>query len=267
MKIERISDNQIRCTLNRADLEERQLNLRELAYGTDKARMLFREMMQRAMEELGFSPDNMPLVIEAVPLRGEGIMLIITRVEDPEELDTRFSKFSPSVMEGSDSLRMLDRGRGRVSAEDVLKTIGNILGVNGESGEGRSEGATGSADTDSSDDCKDGGSKSARSYREHMMREFDINRAFRFYDVDALHAAARVLLPYFSGPSSLYRRDDPATYYLVVHKGDHTPEEFNKICNIITEYGAQVRHRYSSEGYYREHYETVFSGDAIQRMQ
>ena len=260
MKIERVSDNQIRCTLNRADLEERQLNLRELAYGTDKARMLFREMMQRAMEETGFSPDNMPLVIEAVPLRGEGIMLIITRVEDPEELDTRFSKFSPSVMEGSDSLRMLDRSRGRVSAEDVLKTIGNILGVNGESGKESSENSGNSSDPDND-------KRGERPYREHMMREFDINRAFRFYDVDALRAAARVLLPYFNGTSSLYRRDDPVTYYLVVHKGDHTPEEFNKICNIITEYGAQVRHRYSSEGYYREHYETMFEGDAIQRMQ
>lgn len=254
MKIEKVSDNQIRCTLNRADLEERQLNLRELAYGTDKARMLFREMMQRATEELGFSPDNMPLVIEAVPLRGEGIMLIITRVEDPEELDTRFSKFSPSVMEGSDSLRMLDRGRGRVSAEDVLKTIGNILGVNGESGKEHG-------------DSKDGEKDGRESYREHMIRDFDINRVFRFYDVDALRAAARVLMPYFTGTSSLYRRDDPVTYYLVVHKGEHTPEEFNKICNIITEYGAQVRHRYSSEGYYREHYETMFEGDAIQKMQ
>ena len=53
MKIEKVSDNQIRCTLNRADLEERQLNLRELAYGTDKARMLFREMMSRACRECG----------------------------------------------------------------------------------------------------------------------------------------------------------------------------------------------------------------------
>lgn len=27
--------------------------------------------------------------------------------------------------------------------------------------------------------------------------------------------------------------------YLVIHKDDHTPEEFNKVCNIICEYAQQ----------------------------
>ena len=44
MKIEKLSDNQIRCTLTRADLAERQLQLSELAYGTEKARSLFHDM-------------------------------------------------------------------------------------------------------------------------------------------------------------------------------------------------------------------------------
>ena len=48
MKIEKISDNQIRCTLTRADLADRQLQLSELAYGTEKAKSLFRDMMQQA---------------------------------------------------------------------------------------------------------------------------------------------------------------------------------------------------------------------------
>ena len=47
MKIEKLSDNQIRCTLTRADLAERQLQLSELAYGTEKARSLFHDMMQQ----------------------------------------------------------------------------------------------------------------------------------------------------------------------------------------------------------------------------
>ncbi len=34
-------------------------------------------------------------MIEAIPVNTESIILIITKVEDPEELDTRFSKFSP----------------------------------------------------------------------------------------------------------------------------------------------------------------------------
>ena len=96
MKIERINDNQIRCTLTGSDLSSRNLNLIELAYGTDKARSLFQEMMQKASSEVGFQADDTPLMIEAIPLSAESIMLIITKVEDPEELDARFSRFSPT---------------------------------------------------------------------------------------------------------------------------------------------------------------------------
>ena len=37
MKIERINDHQIRCTLTKADLVDRELKISELAYGTEKA--------------------------------------------------------------------------------------------------------------------------------------------------------------------------------------------------------------------------------------
>ena len=35
MKIEKVNENQIRCTLTREDLAERQIKLSELAYGTE----------------------------------------------------------------------------------------------------------------------------------------------------------------------------------------------------------------------------------------
>ena len=95
MKIERINENQIRCTLTSSDLSARNLNLGELAYGTEKAKKLFHEMIQKASNEVGFEADDIPLMVEAIPLSSESIMLIITKIEDPEELDTRFSRFSP----------------------------------------------------------------------------------------------------------------------------------------------------------------------------
>ena len=46
MKIERLNENQIRCTLSKEDLESRHMKISELVYGTDKAKSLFREMMR-----------------------------------------------------------------------------------------------------------------------------------------------------------------------------------------------------------------------------
>lgn len=66
----------------------RNINIVELAYGTEKAKKLFREMIQRASNEVGFEAEDIPLMVEAIPLSSESIMLVITKIEDPEELDT-----------------------------------------------------------------------------------------------------------------------------------------------------------------------------------
>lgn len=91
MKIEKVNSNQIRCTLNKNDLTNREIKISELAYGTEKAQELFKDMMEQASDEFGFDADNIPLMIEAIPLSSESIMLVITKVDNPEELDDKFA--------------------------------------------------------------------------------------------------------------------------------------------------------------------------------
>ncbi len=94
MKIEKLNDNQIRCTLTREDLLSRHIKLSELAYGTEKTKALFHDMMSQASRDFGFEAEDMPVMIEAIPLSPEKIVLIITKVDCPDELDTRFSEFT-----------------------------------------------------------------------------------------------------------------------------------------------------------------------------
>ena len=79
MKIEKLNENQIRCTLNKDDLAKRQIKLSELAYGSDKAKRLFRDMMIQASTEVGFEANDIPLVIEAIPVSSDCIVLIVTK--------------------------------------------------------------------------------------------------------------------------------------------------------------------------------------------
>ena len=82
VKIERTSENQIRCTLNKHDLMERQLKISELAYGSDKAKELFRDIMEQANIDLGFDADDIPLMIEAIPTSRDSIILLINKVDN-----------------------------------------------------------------------------------------------------------------------------------------------------------------------------------------
>lgn len=90
MKLEKLSDTQIRCTLSKEDLSQRQLHLSELAYGSEKAKELFRDMMQQASIELGFEADNIPLMIEAIPISNDCLVLVVTKVEDLTNLTLAF---------------------------------------------------------------------------------------------------------------------------------------------------------------------------------
>ncbi len=61
MKIEKLNDNQIRCTLTRADLADRQIKLSEIVCGSDKAKSLFQDMMEQAASEFGFEAEVLNL--------------------------------------------------------------------------------------------------------------------------------------------------------------------------------------------------------------
>ena len=122
MKIEKINDNQIRCTLTRQDLADREIKLSELAYGTEKAKLLFRDMMQQAAYEFGFEANDIPLMIEAIPISSDSVILIVTKVEDPEELDTRFSRFSDPDPEDlyEDAMSGSVQNAAAAGADDIL---------------------------------------------------------------------------------------------------------------------------------------------------
>lgn len=89
MKIEKLSETQIQVTLNHSDLTDRDLKISELAYGSKKAQALFKDMMVRAYEDFGFETDNVPLMIEAVPLSADSIMIVVTKVEDPSQIEQK----------------------------------------------------------------------------------------------------------------------------------------------------------------------------------
>lgn len=128
MRIEKISDKQIRCTLTQADLQNHHINIGELAYGSEKARSLFQEMLSQASREFNFHAENMPLMIEAVPMSGDNLVLVITKVEDPDEIDTRFSKFSPAIDDDdfSGDFADIEAAFGDTKADEIIEEFNRL---------------------------------------------------------------------------------------------------------------------------------------------
>jgi adapter protein MecA 1/2 len=52
----------------------------------------------------------------------------------------------------------------------------------------------------------------------------------------------------------------------MVHKNDHTPEEFNRICNIICEYAVQKNYNPAVGAYFEEHGKIITGPWALQML-
>lgn len=256
MKIERVNDHQIRCTLTKADLVDRELKISELAYGTEKAKTLFRDMMQQASFECGFEAENIPLMIEAIPLNSECIVLIITKVEDPEELDTRFSKFAPSVHDEEDGATENGSDGYLEGADDVLDLFKRIH-------EGRFKEASATA-SDSTPEVSASLAELVEDSRD--TDDSDLATVFSFSRLNELARLAHLLKNYYDASNSLYKNESTGAYSLILTKGGHTPEEFNKVCNIASEYGTPEKYSSATEAYLNEHCELFIKGSALQSL-
>ena len=129
MKIEKINDNQIRCTLTPEDLKARDIRISELTYGSGKARTLFRDMMKEALNHCGFRLDNAPLMIEATPDSGGNLTLIITKVKNPEEIDSRFAHFTGDP--SGDDYSFSSLAKDMPAADDILKRLKELFDGDG----------------------------------------------------------------------------------------------------------------------------------------
>ncbi len=260
MKIERVNDHQIRCTLTREDLADRELKLSELAYGTEKAKSLFRDMMQQASFEFGFEAEDIPLMIEAIPLSSECIILIITKVEDPEELDTRFSKFAPSVHDENNDLDEMMESLAD-GADDVLDLFKKI----------QDNHFTDISDEDDNLPTIDAEPKSGLKDNLSDKKPLISNNQelTRIYSFDSLHTVIRlshVLANLYQGVNSLYKKQKDERFVLVITKSNLSPSSFNKVCNVLSEYGTPEKSVYASEAFLEEHFEPIVKNTAIQEL-
>ena len=249
MKIEKISETQIRCTLSKQDLADRNLKISELAYGSDKAKELFHELMTQASYECGFEAEDVPLMIEAIPVSGDCLVLIVTKVEDPDELDTRFSNFS-SFREASPEDNNISSIASSV-ADEILECFGQL-------------GALLKKDRKSIEATDN---KEVPLEKEASVE--DMSKYYRIYSFPTLNAVTTLshkIVTHYFGKNHLYKDETDNTYYLILYVSDHTAQEFNRICNVLSEYATPIVNDYATLSYFKEHFRLILKNNAVQTL-
>ncbi|MCR4716153.1 MAG: adaptor protein MecA [Lachnospiraceae bacterium] len=287
MKIELINESKIKCTLSREDLVSHNMVLTEFAYGSEKARAFFRDIMLQAEDELGFeAEDNIPLMIEAVPIGQDSLILFVTKVEDPEELDTRFSRFtrpSDEVLdaieseseedEEDDEDRMNLEVHVETNVDDGVQSTDELLDVVKDAVRNAVEGLARAVEV--GQDGRDNFiplNESAKKINTGKTDSDSPNKSkshvavFKFDSLDDVCNAAVVAYSYSHTDNTLYKDTVSGCYHLVVFSGNMSTDKFAKLCNILTEYGTRQHPSYAQVSYYEEHYMCVIRSNALQTL-
>lgn len=284
MKLEKLSDTQIRCTLSKEDLSQRQLHLSELAYGSEKAKELFRDMMQQASIELGFEADNIPLMIEAIPISNDCLVLVVTKVEDPDELDTRFSRFSKINMDDSFDEDFSDIDDTDFEEMDFLDDEDDIdmddeplpFSPSSDFDNADSDASTSSKERSAIDDALDliaPFTQAIAQAKKEAMRKKKENRSsvqdcqyYSFQDFSQAAQLGAFLAPFFEGESSLYKDSFSNNYYMILRKTQSENDTFHRACNIAADFGVRISASYATPAYFREHFETILEENAVEML-
>lgn len=235
MKIEKINDNQIRCTLSKEDLADRNIKLSELAYGTGKTRELFQDMMRQANDDFGFEVNDIPLMVEAIPVSPESIILVITKVEDPEETENHLAKFFSKEIKDGILSHLENEELNLEDFEELESSASEFIEKNSKSKD------------DKEDDSL-------------LYSIYVFNNLSEVIDV------AKLLAPFFKGDSSVYKSPFNNKYYLSLCMEMEEEKNLSRICSILTEHGTRETPTYVKELFYMEHFDEIVADKAIEKL-
>lgn len=240
MKLERINENSIALIMESSELKDRNLKITDLTYGSMKSKELFLELARLAKSELNFTIDT-PIAVEAVPLKDGNIKLIVTKVYDPDELDARFSRFTPMKNEPLpfNIIQLLENTIDKF--EDALKsTAPKDLNL----------------------------TKNLNKLEIHGDK--DIICIVEFPEIDKASDAAKNVSNY-NYDSIFYKDEKSGNFYLVLSIRSDAPKdilnEFNKSCNTLAEYGRKIEGKIGmNKAYYDEHYKIIIKDNAVYKL-
>ncbi len=297
MRQERINENKIRFILDKSDLEERGIELPNLAYGAPGTKELFEELMSIAREELGIPEGVHPMMVEAIPMKNEGLVVNVSRVDNPDELDPRFARFTNGMEYNQGPAGDLDyqaegpeedeEGPDRDEDEEDGPPVEGPMsqefdtpepdGIQVQQGpEIRAE-----INIPKSIDPKDimsvidnimsgladklgGGSRVTGNPPRQEVKKAPGEEAsgdrvalFEFRDLQSVIRVAKVLKGRYHSENILYKNKVKNRYYLYIGREHNTAVEFAEAVSILSENGSRCRISYAVKEYFDEHTEKI----------
>ena len=241
MKIEKLSESQIRFTLWPSDLEDEDLQLSDFSTDkTGKVDRMLHHMMDRAREEFGFDVNGSSIIVEATQVDNECVVFLITKIDGDTKVDSKYEyirRLKEAIQNNAELLRdrfsdvVIDR---TADNKDSAETDGGIQTQNTQAAKPK-----------------------PKLPPEYLIYTFD--------DLDPVIKSAKMVSVFYDSDNSLYK-DKDGLYYLIATRNRNSVEEFNIAIRCFREFGKLLVVNYGTRYYIEEHYKCIIKDEALQTL-
>ena len=285
MEMARVSDTQIRFILDKDDLQKKDMDFKDLAFSSDKANKLFKELLSIAQVSLGFELNGDPIVVEAVPLGDGRVMLMVNKVDKDDTRHDRLARLASLEdmdMSMFEHVELTDE-RYEDSDEDSDEIL---FDMEDDEEETDSDGDTVTVESEPSPETAKQKTQEELNAVENLLRgimnnsnrtsaghlkkdpnEKKRNEAvFYFENISNVIAASHLVRGMYHSTNSLYKNEHEGRLYLYLMCDRDKEEQFRKACAALCEFGDPCRSTYATKHYLDEHFKLIRKDNALQTL-
>lgn len=247
MEFQRIGKNTVQCHMTMEEMSEYGLAIEDLFTNQDKSRDFLEQLVERAEEEIGYQ------------VQGSMVSMQLMRMPDDSLVITFSDKGEEGIMGMLNHIQNLVDTIGEESTESLIDEMAEEAGASQE----------GMSVSEFIQDLQERVDQhKARMEKDTHGKKKSPNtaRLFCFPSLSAVEDFAATLRMEKNIPSRLYKDEAEGNWYLFIKKGKLRLEEYQTLCQRITEYAGSMMDRPYAEQFCKEHYRLVIGKQALKTL-
>ena len=249
MEFHIIVKNTILCHMTMEEMNEYVLGIEDLFTNQDKSRDFLEQLVERAEEEIGYE------------VEGGMVSMQLMRMPD----DSLVITFSDKGEEGIQS--MLNQIQNLVGMMDEGTADSLVEAMAAEEAGASEEGISVSEFIQDLQEKVDYQKHAAKKPAQRKSRKRpNTARLFCFSSLSAVEDFAVTVHLEKNIPSKLYKDEAEGKWYLFLKKGKLRQEEYQTLCQRVTEYAVNVKNQPFAEQFCKEHLRIIIGNQVLKTL-
>lgn len=245
MDFRRIDKNTVQCILSEAEMQAYGFKIEDFFSDKEKSRNFLEHIVERAEEEVGYEAKSGMISMQIMKMPNNDLAITFTDREKADGIQNMLQHIQQlaSIISDEDS-----GGSQQPSEEDA---------------EAQNAAALEFTDAETVREYRKHLEEVRKKKREKELKLLNAPRAYRIERFEQVECLAGMVPLDKPITSSLYKDMDTGEYYLLIKKGRLKREEYQKLCETVSEFAVFCSCQPYIEQYCREHFDTIIAKQAI----